>query len=47
MFKDASKGDKNMNDILQGIQMQNKIPDLLKKIQVVFYKHHKNKKNQQ
>ena len=29
MFKDASKGDKNMNDILQGIQMQNKIPDFI------------------
>jgi hypothetical protein len=31
MFKDATKSDKNMNDILQGLQMQNKIPDFLKK----------------
>ena len=31
MFKDATKSDKNMNDILQGIQMQNKIPDFIKK----------------
>ncbi len=47
LFKQATKSDKNMNDILQGIQMQNKIPDFIKKIQVEFYKYHKNKKNQQ
>ena len=31
MFKESTKADKNMNDILQGVQMQNKIPDFLKK----------------
>ena len=47
LFKQATKSDKNMNDILQGIQMQNKIPDFIKQIQAEFYKYHKNKKNQQ
>ena len=31
MFDKATKSDKNMNDILQGLQMQNKIPDFIKK----------------
>ena len=26
MFKESTKADKNMNDILQGVQMQNNIP---------------------
>ena len=37
MFEDASKGDKNMRDIIQGLQLKDKIPDFTKKkIQVVF-----------
>lgn len=31
MFDKSIKSDKNMNDILQGLQMQNKIPDFIKK----------------
>jgi hypothetical protein len=31
MFKDASKGDKNMSDIIQGLQLKDKIPDFVKK----------------
>ena len=31
IFNTATKSDKNMNDILQGLQMQNKIPDFIKK----------------
>ena len=31
ILKQATKSDKNMNDILQGLQMQNKIPDFIKK----------------
>ena len=31
MFNAATKSDKNMNDILQGVQMQNKVPDFIKK----------------
>ena len=31
MLDKSSKSDKNMNDILQGLQMQNKIPDFIKK----------------
>ena len=31
ILKQAKKSDKNMNDILQGLQMQNKIPDFIKK----------------
>ena len=31
MFEDASKGDKNMRDIIQGLQLKDKIPDFIKK----------------
>jgi hypothetical protein len=31
IFNTSTKSDKNMNDILQGLQMQNKIPDFIKK----------------
>ena len=31
MLDKSSKSDKNMNDILQGLQMQNRIPDFIKK----------------
>ncbi len=31
MFANASKGDKNMRDIIQGLQLKDKIPDFIKK----------------
>jgi hypothetical protein len=31
MFENASKGDKNMRDIIQGLQLKDKIPDFIKK----------------
>ncbi len=36
MFNDASKEDKTMSDIIQGLQLKDKIPGFRKKIQVVF-----------
>ncbi len=36
-----------MSDILQGLQMQNEIPDFLKKDTGGIQKHHKNKEKHQ
>jgi hypothetical protein len=47
ILQKASKSDKNMNDILQGLQMQNKIPDFIKKDTGGILQTPQNKKNQQ
>jgi len=36
MFEDASKGDKKMRDIIQGLQLKDKIPDFIKKCRRSF-----------